>query len=68
MEWISLKTEDQFQNILEKSFDTPQLIYKHSYACGLSSMIKQRLEKIPHLPVLNFTSWIFYGSEIYPIK
>src|SRR5689334_2511371 len=45
MEWISLKTEDQFQNILEKSFETPQLIYKHSYACGLSSMVKQRLEK-----------------------
>jgi bacillithiol system protein YtxJ len=45
MEWISLKTEDQFENILEKSFETPQLIYKHSNACGLSSLIKQRLEK-----------------------
>jgi bacillithiol system protein YtxJ len=45
MEWITLKTEDQFENILEKSFETPQLIYKHSNACGISSMVKQRLEK-----------------------
>lgn len=45
MEWIPLRTEDQFENILEKSYDTPQLIYKHSSACGISSMVKYRLER-----------------------
>jgi bacillithiol system protein YtxJ len=54
MEWISLKTEDQLENILEKSFETPQLIYKHSFACGLSSMVKQRLEKNTPPPGVAF--------------
>jgi bacillithiol system protein YtxJ len=54
MEWNSLRTVDQFENILEKSFDTPQLIYKHSIACGISSMIKYRLEKNTPPPDLEF--------------
>jgi bacillithiol system protein YtxJ len=54
MEWIVLKSEDQFQNILEKSFETPQVIYKHSNACGISSMIKHRLEKNTPPPGVDF--------------
>lgn len=54
MEWISLKTEDQLNNILEKSYETSQLIYKHSSACGISSMVKYRLEKNAPPPGIQF--------------
>lgn len=54
MEWNSLKTVDQFENILKKSLETPQLIYKHSISCGISSMIKYRLEKNSPPPDIDF--------------
>jgi bacillithiol system protein YtxJ len=54
MEWNALRTEDQFENILEKSYETPQLIYKHSSACGISSMVKYRLEKNTPPPGIEF--------------
>lgn len=45
MSWINLETETQLQDIKTKSFDTPQLIFKHSTRCATSSMIKNRLYK-----------------------
>lgn len=54
MEWITLRTEDQFENILEKSYTTPQVIYKHSNACGISSLARHRLEKNTPPPGVEF--------------
>jgi len=45
MDWISLTTEDQLTTIKEKSFSVPQLIFKHSTRCSISSMAKSRLER-----------------------
>ncbi|HKH63610.1 MAG TPA: bacillithiol system redox-active protein YtxJ [Flavitalea sp.] len=45
MNWISLQDEHQVREIKEKSNIRPQVIYKHSVRCGVSSVVKSRLEK-----------------------
>jgi bacillithiol system protein YtxJ len=45
MMWIELNDEEQLNNIKELSKDKPQLIFKHSTRCGISSMAKGRLER-----------------------
>lgn len=45
MNWITLNKEEQITEVIEKSFQKPQLIYKHSISCPISSMSKLRLEK-----------------------
>ncbi len=45
MNWISLVSEKQLQEIKEKSKQKPQVIFKHSTRCGVSSVVKHRLEK-----------------------
>ena len=36
---------DQLQRIKEASLQRPQIIYKHSTRCGISSVVLKRLEK-----------------------
>lgn len=43
--WIDLKSEDQLKELIEKSQEKPQVIFKHSFRCGISSMAKNRLER-----------------------
>lgn len=45
MQWIALTSEEQLQEILERSATVPQVIYKHSTRCSISSMAKNRLER-----------------------
>lgn len=45
MNWITLNKEEQIAGVIERSFQKPQLIYKHSISCPISSMAKLRLEK-----------------------
>lgn len=45
MNWISLTTEDQLSQIKEKSSTVPQVIFKHSTRCSISSMVLDRLER-----------------------
>ena len=45
MNWLILSTEEQLADLLEKSFTNPQVIFKHSTRCSISSVIKTRLEK-----------------------
>lgn len=45
MNWISLEDEQQLGEIKEKSVTRPQVIYKHSIRCGVSSVVKSRLER-----------------------
>ena len=49
MTWINLIDEVQLQEIKEKSNSRPQLIFKHSTRCGISSMAKARLDR-SHAP------------------
>lgn len=45
MNWIPLQDEGQLQDIITSSTHKPQVIFKHSTRCGVSSMAKNRLDK-----------------------
>jgi bacillithiol system protein YtxJ len=45
MDWIELTSESQLAEIKEHSKITPQLIFKHSTRCSISSVVKNRLER-----------------------
>ena len=54
MQWSLLTTEEQLTGLLEKSFSNPQVIFKHSTRCSVSSVIKTRLEKSAIPPNIDF--------------
>lgn len=45
MNWIPLTSSAQLDLIKEKSTHTPQVIFKHSTRCSISSMALNRLER-----------------------
>ena len=45
MNWIPLQTEAQVDEIKSKSQNKPQVIFKHSIRCSISSMAKSRLDR-----------------------
>ncbi|WP_300600808.1 bacillithiol system redox-active protein YtxJ [Niabella sp.] len=45
MNWIPLENEAQLEEIDRASASRPQLIFKHSTRCSISSVIKSRLNK-----------------------
>ncbi len=45
MNWIPLKTIEELDLIQQKSFTNPQVIFKHSTRCSISSMALSRLER-----------------------
>jgi bacillithiol system protein YtxJ len=45
MKWIDLTSEDQLNEILEKSVVKSQVIFKHSTRCSISSVALHRLKK-----------------------
>jgi len=45
MNWILLTADIQLQQIIEHSTAKPQVIFKHSTRCTISSMAKNRLER-----------------------
>jgi bacillithiol system protein YtxJ len=45
MNWIPLENEQQIEQIKEKSGSRTQVIFKHSIRCGVSGVVKNRLEK-----------------------
>lgn len=54
MNWHLLTNEQELQDILEKSSTQPQVIFKHSTRCSISSVVKNRLEKSVAPEDLNF--------------
>jgi bacillithiol system protein YtxJ len=45
MEWIHLNDEEQLSHIIEKSKEKPQVIFKHSNRCSISSVALQRMQR-----------------------
>ena len=45
MNWIPLEEEKQLDEIISNSNKIPQVIFKHSTRCSVSSMAKNRLDK-----------------------
>ena len=64
MEWISLVKEEQVDQIREDSYIKPQLIFKHSTRCSISSVAKNRLDRsaTPSNIDFHFLDLITYRS------
>ncbi|MEO8766565.1 MAG: bacillithiol system redox-active protein YtxJ [Ginsengibacter sp.] len=45
MNWTPLLNEEQLEEIKKKSATRPQVIFKHSSRCSISSMARHRLDK-----------------------
>ncbi|MGB1121066.1 MAG: bacillithiol system redox-active protein YtxJ, partial [Saprospiraceae bacterium] len=45
IDWQLLNTAEGIEAIKEKSTEKPQVIFKHSTRCSISSMAKRRLER-----------------------
>ena len=54
LNWISLTNIDDLQLIKEKSFQKPQVLFKHSTRCGTSSLVLSRLERAKEVPDADF--------------
>src|SRR5665213_870444 len=54
MNWIPLQDENQLEEILSNSNNIPQVIFKHSTRCSISSMAKNKLDKKESPEGINF--------------
>ena len=45
MNWIELANAQQLEELKQKSNERPQVIFKHSTRCSISSMAKGRLDR-----------------------
>ena len=45
MNWKTLQTEEQLQELIRASHEKPQAIFKHSTRCSISSMAKGRVDR-----------------------
>jgi len=45
MNWIDLENELQLRELINLSKTRPQVIFKHSSRCSISSVVKNRLER-----------------------
>lgn len=54
MNWIPLTSEDQLANIVTRSLEKPQVIFKHSTRCGVSSVVLGRLERAESSDTVDF--------------
>lgn len=54
MNWIDLTSGEQLDNIVEHSYNQPQVIFKHSSRCSLSTLAKTRLERATIPPNVDF--------------
>jgi bacillithiol system protein YtxJ len=54
MNWIPLTTPEQLEDIRIKSKEKPQVIFKHSTRCSISSMALSRLERSESVSGIDF--------------
>ena len=56
IQWIHLTHLDDWNRIQDLSVEKPVMVYKHSYRCGISTMVQNRLER----------GWELTSSQITP--
>lgn len=54
MNWINLSTEADVAQLKTLSFNQPQVIFKHSTRCAISSMARNRLNRSDAPPGIDF--------------
>jgi bacillithiol system protein YtxJ len=50
LNWIVLNKEEQLEQLKTRSFQRPQVIFKHSTRCSISQIAKSRLENARTIP------------------
>jgi bacillithiol system protein YtxJ len=45
MNWITLNSEEQLRQLNDDSSEKPQIIYKHSTRCSISTIVKNRIDR-----------------------
>ena len=76
MDWITLNNISQLQSIQEESYQHPQVIFKHSTRCSISSMVLKRLEregkpenmKFYYLDLIKFRDISNKVSEMFSVN
>ncbi len=78
MSWHTIQAETQIQELIKASYSKPQLIFKHSTRCGLSSTAKYQLDAsleslssvfdLHYLDLLNFRSISNIIAEILDVE
>ena len=54
MQWIPLTSEEQVTQLIERSKETPQVIFKHSTRCSISGVAFQRIDKSQKPQAIDF--------------
>jgi len=54
LKWISLTEINELELIAERSFQKPQILFKHSTRCGTSSLVLNRLKRASDIPDADF--------------
>jgi bacillithiol system protein YtxJ len=77
LNWISIGSADEVEQIKQQSFQVPCLILKHSTSCNISAIAKFRLEddwafsentlKAYYLDLLRFRSVSAYLAETFEV-
>lgn len=76
MNWIILNNEEQLEELNRQSFNRPQVIFKHSTRCSISSMVLNRLEKSKpaddvdfyYLDLIAYRSISNKVAEVYGVR
>ncbi len=64
MNWHPLTSIEQLQELINRSAEKPQVIFKHSIRCSISSVVKSRLDKeqAPDTADFHYLDLISYRS------
>lgn len=54
MNWITLRSHEELEQLIALSKEQPQVIFKHSTRCSISNVAKNRLEKAQAPGDVNF--------------
>ena len=76
MNWNILQQIDDLDQVREKSFHNPQLIFKHSTRCSISAMAKGRLDRMEeenrfeahYLDLIRYRDLSNRIAEIYHVQ
>ena len=61
MDWKVLREEGELEQIIQRSQSRPQVIFKHSTRCSISSVAKNRLESSEAPPGADFYYLDIFG-------
>jgi bacillithiol system protein YtxJ len=75
MDWNVLRAEDELEDIIRRSESKPQVIFKHSVRCSISTVAKGRLErsKVPlgadfhYLDLINYRNTSNKVAQVFNI-